>query len=472
MNQRAPRPMVVPLFFGLCAALYMEPCGPVCARALRGLSVRPSRFALRVAWWAQVCPGQWRARLSALSGRALRGAFWANVRPGPWWALRSASCAALRVRPSGVYRWSSAPHSAAGVAAQPLAAIRRALSTMAVENLRDFLRDAGVPPNCPDPRAWVEDIAVICEKYDVWHAQVARAGVSAVSFGSPRTPLRMSREALVILDASKMNELSPGKQHFLQGAVRLALKKWEPSGAGRGHADQATTGGETLAALTAALKGPNEPNEHVDIGAKLAGLNLAGLPPRAWPRTAKTDALATEIAKMKKRGYTDPFVYTDLRTWLPQGAALRGGDAGKWREREFGWPEWHLAFDQYMVAGAATAQLSLGAALAHKQNVLQVRAFPPLPWLTWGPPRRLPLGVRLPVASGRWLSMHMCRGVARNWGSSMTKSVGPRPILSFGARDGAGRPAFVAAAIGLNYRRQESPVSPSRPPPLSWTQLS
>ena len=40
--------MVVPLFFGLCAALYMEPCGPVCARALRGLSVRPSRFSVVV----------------------------------------------------------------------------------------------------------------------------------------------------------------------------------------------------------------------------------------------------------------------------------------------------------------------------------------------------------------------------------------------------------------------------------------
>ena len=209
-----------------------------------------------------------------------------------------------------------------------------------------------------------------------------------------------------------MKDLTPGKQHFLQGAVRLALKKWEPSGVGRGHADQATTGGDTLAALTAALKEPNEPNEHVDIGAKLAGLNLAGLPPRAWPRTAKTDALATEIAKLKKRGYTDPYVYVDLRSWLPQGAALKGGDAGKWREREFGWPEWHFAFDQYMVAGAATAQMSLGAALAHKQNVLQVRASAPPPLARLGTAAPPPLGVRLPwrPAGGHQCT---CAGAAR-----------------------------------------------------------
>ena len=246
---------------------------------------------------------------------------------------------------------------------------------MAVENLRDFLRDAGVPPNCPDARTWIEEIAVLCEKSDVWHAQVARARLCRL-LRFAANPLPMSREALVALDVKKMEGLTAGRLHFLAGAVRLAMKKWEPSGVGQGHADPTTTGTETLAALTAALKGPNEPSEHVDIGAKLAGLNLAGLPPRAWPRTAKTDALATEIAKLKKRGYADPYVYVDLRTWLPQGAALKGGDAGKWREREFGWPEWHLAFDQYMVAGAATAQMSLGAALAHKQNVLQERALP------------------------------------------------------------------------------------------------
>ena len=250
--------------------------------------------------------------------------------------------------------------------------------------------------------------------------------------GRARAPLLFSRsvanrppaprEALVALDVNKMEGLTPGRQHFLAGAVRLAMKKWEPSGVQPGHADPTTTGAETLAALTAVLKGPNESSEHVDIGARLAGLNLAGLPPRAWPRTAKTDALATEIAKLKKRGYADPYVYVDLRTWLPQGAALKGGDSGRWREREFGWSEWHLAFDQYMVAGAATAQLSLGAALAHKQHVLQVRVPP---HLAREPPRRVVL------APGRLPSMRMCRGGARNWGWSMTKSVGPRPVLAF-----------------------------------------
>ena len=98
-----------------------------------------------------------------------------------------------------------------------------------------------------------------------------------------------------------MEGLTPGQSHFLQGAIALAKKKRESVSAGPRTSDPAN-GTDALAALTAALRAPGGSSEHADVGAKLAELILAGLPPRAWPRTAKTDALATEIAKLKKKG--------------------------------------------------------------------------------------------------------------------------------------------------------------------------
>ena len=175
LGQRMPRSMEDP-FSAFVPRSTWSYAGP----SLRPGPSRVPRTAVapRSTWsfTGPMCPGPWRARLSAHPGLARRGAVWANARPGPWRAFRSACGGrAPRSGPPGVLRGPPAPQSAAVAAAQLFAAIRRTVYIMAVENLRDFLRDAGVPPNCPDPRAWVEEVAVLCEKSDVWHAQAARA---------------------------------------------------------------------------------------------------------------------------------------------------------------------------------------------------------------------------------------------------------------------------------------------------------
>ena len=91
---------------------------------------------------------------------------------------------------------------------------------MTVENLRDFLRDAGVPPGVPDARAWVEEIAVICEKQEVWHAQVARARHS-VLMSSSREPLVAVARGIGRAGCGKDGRLVSG-QTALPGGRTLA----------------------------------------------------------------------------------------------------------------------------------------------------------------------------------------------------------------------------------------------------------
>ena len=136
-----------------------------------------------------------------------------------------------------------------------------------------------------------------------------------------------------------MTELTPGRGHFLQAAVRRAKTTWEPTGTAPQQYNEPTSK-EAIEALTAALKQPDV-TVHVDIGARLPELTLQGLPPQVWPRTTKTDALASEIAKLKKKGLTNPFVFVDLKMWVPPGIQLFGGERGK--SADFGWKHWHLA---------------------------------------------------------------------------------------------------------------------------------
>ena len=84
------------------------------------------------------------------------------------------------------------------------------------------------------------------------------------------------------------------------------------------------------------------------------------------------DALAGEVQRQKtKRGLENPFVYVNLRDWLPAGiTAPSKGDPAREQEAVGGmleWSLWHLAFDAYAIGAACVEQLSFGAALAHKR---------------------------------------------------------------------------------------------------------
>ena len=107
----------------------------------------------------------------------------------------------------------------------------------------------------------------------------------------------------------------------------------------------------------------------------------------ALHRSEKCDWLAAEIARAKKKGCANPFVYSDLRGFLPTWAASAHGvddadaegdtaDCGSKGQRALSWAEWHLAYDAWAIAAAATKQLSYARCVEHKRFVLQVRAAP------------------------------------------------------------------------------------------------
>ena len=109
-------------------------------------------------------------------------------------------------------------------------------------------------------------------------------------------------------------------------------------------------------------------------------------------RSAKTDALATEVQRAKAKGIEHPFVYTELAKILPLCARGASGspdeDEPKSREAAalakalgrgaaaesqplLAWTQWHQAYDAWCIAAAVTDQLSYVSALAHKHVVLQ-----------------------------------------------------------------------------------------------------
>ena len=56
-------------------------------------------------------------------------------------------------------------------------------------------------------------------------------------------------------------------------------------------------------------------------------LSLQDLPHFALPKSEAVDKLATEVARLKKKGHADPYVCVDLKDFLPQWAALRKEEA-------------------------------------------------------------------------------------------------------------------------------------------------
>ena len=77
---------------------------------------------------------------------------------------------------------------------------------------------------------------------------------------------------------------------------------------------------DVMKTFVASLK-KDDPKVHVDISGKLASATVSDLPQQCWPRSAATDDLATEIQKLKKKGVNHPFVYCELKKFLPDWAS-------------------------------------------------------------------------------------------------------------------------------------------------------
>jgi hypothetical protein len=74
----------------------------------------------------------------------------------------------------------------------------------------------------------------------------------------------------------------------------------------------------TMAELAKLVGGKTEPEKvTVDVGATLDSITMSGLHMDMWPRPGAVNGLATEGAKQKKAGVCNPYVYADLRKFMP-----------------------------------------------------------------------------------------------------------------------------------------------------------
>ena len=169
-----------------------------------------------------------------------------------------------------------------------------------------------------------------------------------------------------------------------------------------------------------------EPKVHVNVATEVDKLKLQGLPQPFWPKPSAVDAVANEAARLTKRGIAEPFVYVDIKTFVPPWAEVpkpAAGDAvatdaaelsedecdqskgfhalAAVLQRGMGGPpaknrrrldivRWQAAFDKLALGCAMVPhQLSYTAALAHKDICMKVALQAPL----GSKPRRAALGV-------------------------------------------------------------------------------
>ncbi|CAK0841762.1 unnamed protein product, partial [Prorocentrum cordatum] len=161
----------------------------------------------------------------------------------------------------------------------------------------------------------------------------------------------------------------------------------------RRHAGARDSAGVQLSPLLQ-NPGPAPKGEHVDVGAGLAQITLSGLPQSLWPRSAKTDALDTEVQRAEDRGIAHPFSKKELAKFQPlcargagdppdddepelkEAAALAralGRGAAAESQPLLTWTPRHRAFDAWSAAAAVTDQRSRASAMVALDAPVQGR---------------------------------------------------------------------------------------------------
>ena len=145
----------------------------------------------------------------------------------------------------------------------------------------------------------------------------------------------------------QLASLSGGLEGFLNRAIDAATKLANPPAAPA--AAQAQSAGSDIQQVIAALPGikKEEPKIHVDLGSKMNTLSMEGLISSAWPSSEAVDHVATEVARLMKKGITQPFIHVNLKQWLPHWAELQGqvrDDLPQESEQSQGFQVRYLAF--------------------------------------------------------------------------------------------------------------------------------
>ena len=194
-----------------------------------------------------------------------------------------------------------------------------------------------------------------------------------------------------------------------------------PVGGGFPSSGNAPQPAELAAAVTnavVAVLGKKEiPKVHVNLDDAIDKLKLSGLPQALWPKSWAVDVLATEAARMVKKGINVPFVFCDLKHFLPSWADTGMGDEPPSDDEEgskllvkqgksLDIVRWQAAFDKYALGVAAVAQMNLVSALAHKDICMAVALRAPLS----EPPRKAQLGVIYDETARRLWSQRAASG--------------------------------------------------------------
>ena len=155
---------------------------------------------------------------------------------------------------------------------------------------------------------------------------------------------------------------------------------------------------------------------HINLDDAMEKLNLKGLAQPLWPKSWAVDVLATEAARMTKKGIRMPFVFCDLKHFLHPWADTGMGDEPPSDDegsklmvkqgKSLDIVRWQAAFDKYALGVAAVAQLSYVSALAHKDVCKAVSLRAPLS----DPPRKAQLGVIYDEAARRLWSQRSASG--------------------------------------------------------------
>ena len=219
-------------------------------------------------------------------------------------------------------------------------------------------------------------------------------------------------------DADSLPALSKGVlRRALDRATVAGAKASSPGAAGPAHASVRCFGCDAAEFWACAERGtcrhrrgpgpdyPERPSAIVvaEAAARLSPGALARI--HSSLRSAKTDALATEVQRAKAKGIEHPFIYTELAKFQPLCARGAGGSPdddepaskevaalakalGRGTAAEsqplLAWTPWHQAYDAWSLAAAVTDQISYTSAMAHKNVVLQASpSWPPSAGRPW-----------------------------------------------------------------------------------------
>ena len=182
-------------------------------------------------------------------------------------------------------------------------------------------------------------------------------------------------------------EITHVKDAMQRGFIARAISKSEADfmrSAVPARADRS----EGLNTLMNAMRKDSQ-HVHIDLDAELKRMGFGDWHHALRPDGEKVDALATQAQKLRNKGIQDPFIFSELKNFLPcWSGAQPESDASSDEEPSHKYDkarakrssktqnlsllQWVSAFDRYAIAAAATNQWPLHASMKHKDNCLRI----------------------------------------------------------------------------------------------------